>query len=157
MQLRNKKDKYYMETIVYIKIIGSSAKMEQTEYKYGFSPGEAVSVGEFLDETVRLTLLRYDSIPKDDGICDILRVLSKEETEKMAESGKVSFGVRDRAGDAAYKKAYENARQCFLDGIAALFIDGTRYERLEDTFVLNNGSEAAFVKLSFLSGRSWRY
>ncbi len=142
-----------MSVSVKINVKGSSAKIEQTDYEYPFIPGEPVSAGEFLDETVKLTLSQYEKLMKDNGTADIFRVLSKTETDRMAESGKITFGIKYSTDAAFCARAVHNARQCFLDSLIAMFIDGNRYEQLEDIFVLNNNSEVTFVRLSFLSGR----
>ena len=160
-----------MSVNVLINIKGASKKIIPIEYEYGFDPGGIITVEQFLDETVRITMERYmGSVTDKDGketsdqdllkdksdrLVKLLKVLSNEEIEEQAQSGKVSFGVHYNEGTISLEKAKDNARQCFIDGLVALFADGERYEKLEDKFSLNEGSNITFVKMVFLAGRMW--
>lgn len=53
------------------------------------------------------------------------------------------------------EKAIEHALQGFTDGLIAFFVDGKKYESLEDIIILREGSEVTLIRLTFLAGRMW--
>lgn len=156
---------------IQINVKGASKKISKLQYEYKFQAGEGISVKEFLDETVSITYNRYNAVVSDkqnletdnqdfiddksDRLIQFIKVLSSEEIERKAEAGKVDFGIHYNSRFVSIDKAKENARQCFLDGLIVVFIDGNRYENLEDIIALNEGSEVTFVKMVFLAGRMW--
>lgn len=140
-------------------------------YEYNFKDDGSVSVGDFLDETVRITLDQYCKAPidekhresdrpdfisdKSDMLVSCLQIFTEKDIEEKAASGKIAFGVHYNTGKISPAKACENTRQCFADGLIALFVDGDRYNSLTDTIRLKEGSQITFIKLTFLSGRIW--
>lgn len=86
---------------------------------------------------------------------EVLKVFSEEEIEDQAKEGKISFGVKYNQRLQSEEKAITNAIQCFEDGVVAVFIDGKRYEKSDEEITIKNGSEVAFVRLTFLAGRLW--
>ena len=123
-------------------------------------PDRLMTVGEFIEETVRQNVREYNE-RKD--ATELLRLFLRNQNEEsleeklngMAESGKVSYGdsFDDRKADA--EAAVRNALQCFDDGIVALFADGKRYMNKEEQIPLKDQSEVTFVRLVFLAGRMW--
>lgn len=160
-----------MSTKILIFIKGSSKKVTQMEYEYIFSPGDVLCVEDFLKETVRITFDRfYHSISDENGrevhdpdfiddksdcLVELLSVLTKEEMNEKAQNGKIAFGVHYNTKKITCEEAVNNAIQCYVDGMVALFINGERYENLEDTFTIKDGDEVTFVRLAFLAGRMW--
>lgn len=156
---------------IQINVKGASKKISKLQYDYKFRAGEEITIQEFLDETVSITYNRYRMVVSDkqnletdnqdfiddksDKLIQFIKVLSSEEIESKAETGKVDFGIHYNSKLVSIDKAKENARQCFLDGLVAVFIDGERYESLEDIVSLNEDTEVAFVKMVFLAGRMW--
>ncbi|MBQ3406744.1 MAG: hypothetical protein IJH11_05845 [Lachnospiraceae bacterium] len=123
-------------------------------------PDLAMTVEEFIVETVRQNVREYNE--RKDAI-EVLRLFSREQggepieeqLEDMAASGKVSYGepMDDRKADP--EAAVKNAVQCFEDGMVALFADGVRYTKKDETIPLKDQSEVTFVRLVFLAGRMW--
>ena len=154
-----------------INIKGASRKINQLEYEYKWQPGDQVTINDFLNETVDITYNRYKNTlvdkdraeiedqdlvkEKNDKLVQFIKVLSNEEINEKAETGKVSFGIHYNPKLDSIEKAKENAIQCFKDGLIALFIDVDRYENLEDMVTLKEGSQVTFVKMVFLAGRMW--
>ena len=123
-------------------------------------PDRAMTVEEFIAETVRQNVREYND--RKDAV-ELLRLFSREQggepieeqLEDMAASGKVSYGeaMDDRKADP--EAAVKNAVQCFEDGMVALFADGVRYTKKDETIPLKDQSEVTFVRLVFLAGRMW--
>ena len=135
-----------------VSVKGASRKKAQiTKIIYEYPEGP-MTVSDFLSETVRICLRRYNE-KRDAG--EILRLFSMEEMEDMAMSGRVSFGDPLDRNKADEKKAVGDALLAFEDGLIALFADGKRYEEKETVLPLQEGSEVAFVRLTFLAGRMW--
>ena len=53
------------------------------------------------------------------------------------------------------EEAVKNVLQAFEDGLVAVFIDGNRYESLDNTILLTGKETITFVKLVMLTGRMW--
>ena len=123
-------------------------------------PDRAMTVEEFIAETVRQNVREYND--RKDAV-ELLRLFSREQggesieeqLEDMAASGKVSYGeaMDDRKADP--EAAVKNAVQCFEDGMVALFADGVRYTKKDESIPLKDQSEVTFVRLVFLAGRMW--
>ena len=123
-------------------------------------PDRSMTVEEFIAETVRQNVREYND--RKDAV-ELLRLFSREQSrepieeqlEDMAASGKVSYGeaMDDRKADP--EAAVKNAVQCFEDGMVALFADGVRYTKKDESIPLKDQSEVTFVRLVFLAGRMW--
>ena len=136
---------------------GKKAAILQRSCEY---PDRAMTVEEFIAETVRQNVREYNE--RKDAV-ELLRLFSREQggepieeqLEDMAASGKVSYGeaMDDRKADP--EAAVKNAVQCFEDGMVALFADGVRYTKKDESIPLKDQSEVTFVRLVFLAGRMW--
>lgn len=139
-----------MKVKIYVKKLGKNRpKAVPITYDY---PASIHTVKDLLKETVRINLEAYKKGSQD---TDIARVLTKEEIEDQAESGKIAFGIHYNTKEAEFETAVENAWQCFEDGITALFVDGERLENLETPVGLHEESELTFIRLTMLAGRMW--
>ena len=139
-----------MKVKIYVKKLGRNrAKTAAVIYDY---PASVLTVRDLLKETVRINLDAYKKGCQD---ADIACVLSKEEIENQAESGKIAFGIHYNTKEAEFETAVENAWQCFEDGITALFVDGERLENLETPARLHEESELTFIRMTMLAGRMW--
>lgn len=118
-------------------------------YEY---PDNMHTVRELLRETVRINLEKFRLGHED---AEIFQVLSKEKIEEQAQAGKIGFGVHYNTTEQDFKKAVENAWQCFEDGIAVLFIDGKKMETLDEKINLMENSELTFIRMTMLAGRMW--
>lgn len=167
-----------MKIIINVKGMSNKKRnIRQMEYEYRNECFEiydqdvkAISVRDFLAETVCLTIAEYQKaaesiealdeseqnrIRKKDTVFMLMKALTEEEIAEKAEEGKVSFGVHYNLKKVDEKKAVENAWQCFEDGMIAFFADGERFEDMEKKVLLHEGSEVTFIRLTFLAGRMW--
>lgn len=124
-------------------------KILQIEYIY---PDMEFKLRDFLAETVKISVKNYNNGMETD---EVLKNLSAMEIADQAVQGKVSFGIRYDKRKANEKEAVLNAIQCFKDGMIAVFVDGERYEDLDENIPVKEGSEITFVRLTFLAGRMW--
>lgn len=86
---------------------------------------------------------------------DFVRLLTQEDIDAQAVTGKVGFGRRFGAKDAHRQKAVEAALLAFSDGLYRAFIDEREILALDEELLLHEGSKIAFIRLTFLSGRMW--
>lgn len=105
--------------------------------------GSPSTVRELLESTARSV---YQSF--------LLRKHSTE-PEQTESEGKISFGFFYNDKEVPESRAVATAMQAFEDGIAVLFIDGVRYEDLNEAIHLTGSETLSFVKLTMLSGRLW--
>lgn len=115
-------------------------------------PDREMTLKEFLTETVRITVQKYN---KDKESEEVMRCLSGDDILNQSNGGKISFGIHYGRKKAEEEEAVRTALQCFEDGMVAVFLDGKRYEILDEMMPLQEGSEATFVRLTFLAGRMY--
>ncbi|MBT9778263.1 hypothetical protein GPL15_17325 [Clostridium sp. MCC353] len=139
-----------MKVNIYVKKLGRN-RPQAVPITYDY-PASIRTVKDLLKETVRINLEAYKKGSRD---TDIARVLTKEEIENQAESGKIAFGIHYNTNETEFETAVENAWQCFEDGITALFVDGERLENLETPVGLHEESELTFIRMTMLAGRMW--
>lgn len=139
-----------MKVKILVKKLGKN-RAETAPIFYDY-PEEIHTVKELLRETVRLNLREYEKGKKEDAI---LQVLSRQDQETLAKSGKITFGIHYNTKKPDFGQAVDNAWQCFEDGIAALFVDGERLEQLDDAVCLKEDSELVFIRMTLLAGRMW--
>ena len=82
-------------------------------------------------------------------------IYTQEQLEDQASTGKIAFGFLKSEKTVSEKQAIETALQAFEDGLVAVFIDGIRYEELQERLHLTGNEIITFVKLTMLSGRMW--
>lgn len=81
--------------------------------------------------------------------------MTREEIEDKAEAGKISFGTVYGDRKADFKKAQDNAIQCFEDGIYRIFLDNRPLESLDEPIEITGETVFTFVRLTMLAGRMW--
>ena len=119
---------------------------------------EQCTVGEFLDAVTEICVSQYK---KRQNESEILKVLTSTQIEEKSLLGKIAFGVNYGTKSPVLKKAQENSRQSYLDGIFALFIDGKEISGLKNSLPLetqielHEGSEVTFIRLTMLAGAMW--
>lgn len=86
---------------------------------------------------------------------ELLTCLTREEIEDKAEAGKISFGTVYGDRKADFKKAQDNAIQCFEDGIYRIFLDNRPLESLDEPIEITGETVFTFVRLTMLAGRMW--
>lgn len=118
------------------------------------------TIEELIQFTVSATYHRYQQKMKrtkqfEAGEMDQLIILSEEEIEDAASSGKVGFDFLHGSSCVTEKEAIAEALQAFEDGLIAIFIDRERLENLSDKIDLTGSETLTFVKLTMLTGRLW--
>ena len=109
-------------------------------------------VRSLITEVVKASIKAY--LNRADN--EIVKVLSLDEIEDAAVSGKVSFGVhypKDHKKLPDIGKATAHAMQSFEDGIVCIFNGEERLESLEDKIDIQK--PFTFVRLTMLCGRMW--
>lgn len=137
---------------VNISVKGVSNKVRKIKHLIYEYEDASMTLKQFLEETVAITLSEYNEQKQDS---EMLRILSDRQMEDQAEEGKIDFGVHYNDKKADLDKAVENVLQCFEDGLIAVFIDGEQYKDIEQIVPVKEGSEVTFVRLAFLVGRMW--
>lgn len=137
---------------VRVNVKGITKKKPQIEMQVISLEDSIVNVEQLLEAVVRHSVREYN-MRKSQG--DILTVLSPEQIEDKAETGKIGFGVNYGDKKVNISKAVENALQCFTDGLVVVFVDGVKKTDLKDVVTLKEGTELTFVKLTMLAGRMW--
>lgn len=135
-----------------VNIKGISNKQNKIKQIDIICKGPIKTVKDLICEVVRSCVADYND-RKDQS--ELLKVLSKEQIEDQALSGKVAFGVNYGDKKANIKQAEKNALQAFEDGVVVIFVDRKKLLNLEDEITLTDGSELTFVKMTMLAGRMW--
>jgi len=122
--------------------------------------GQPETVRELIEYTVIATHNAYESRQKKreniiSGEGESILLFSEEEMADMAAAGKIGFDFLKNDRTISQADAIETAIQSFEDGISALFIDGERYEDLDEALELDGTEILTFVKLAMLAGRMW--
>jgi uncharacterized LabA/DUF88 family protein len=86
---------------------------------------------------------------------DIVALLTQEDIDAQAQTGKVGFGRRFNSKNADPQKAVDVALLAFTDGLYRVFIDEREIETLDEHLEIREGSKITFIRLTFLSGRMW--
>ena len=118
------------------------------------------TIKELLANTVKTThAMHYAKLDKTDafenGILSEDILLSEEEIDDKASGGKIDFGFLKNEKLISEEEAVKNVLQAFEDGLVAVFIDGNRYESLDNTILLTGKETITFVKLVMLTVRMW--
>ena len=136
--------------IVNIKQLGKRKNsIEEIPFQLHKNPN---TIEELIEETVKVCVEQYKSRKEKRQVLD---ALSKTDIEDMAAGGKVSFSINYGEGTPELRKAIENARQAFMDGVIVIFINGEEKQKLEDIVDINESTKVTFVRMTMLSGRMW--
>ena len=82
-----------------------------------------------------------------------MRVLTPEQLQQGAESGKIdSGGQAEDPQTVDVQDAIATAQQGFEDGLYYVFVDGQRITALDQRFALHEGSHVLFLRLVALVG-----
>lgn len=123
-------------------------------------PQKPETIEELLRYTVLATYHTFQEKQKKTeqfetgNMCQSL-LLSEEEIEVGAASGKIGFGFLHGNSKITEKEAIANVLQAFEDGLITVFIDKKRQENLSDKIELSGNETITFVKLTMLTGRLW--
>lgn len=82
----------------------------------------------------------------------LARVMSRQEIERSAISGKVDPGERDLPQQVHAEEAVAVALQAFEDGLYFVFIDDAQQTSLDGEVFLKTNSKVVFLRLTALAG-----
>ncbi|MDL2301960.1 hypothetical protein LJC58_06360, partial [Lachnospiraceae bacterium OttesenSCG-928-D06] len=108
------------------------------------------TIQELLTFTVKACVREFKRQKDAGGI-----VLSGEEIEDKASTGKIGFGFFYGEDKVVEADAIETTIQAFLDGIVVVFVDNEKKESLEEKVVITEETVVTFVRLTLLTGRLW--
>lgn len=115
-------------------------------------PGSPLSLTDLIRLIVTERVKAYNTKTPDS---DIVALLTQEDIDAQAQTGKVGFGRRFSSKNADPQKAVDAALLAFSDGLYRVFIDEQEIENLDEHLEIREGSKIAFIRLTFLSGRMW--
>ena len=81
-----------------------------------------------------------------------VRVLTQQQIEQQAETGKIDSGGRDLEQQVDLEQAIANALQSFEDGIYLVILDGVEQRDLDAQVYLKPDSQLTFLRLVMLAG-----
>ena len=82
-------------------------------------------------------------------------VLSEEQIEAWAQTGKIAFGVDYNGTPAKLDEAVENALQSYADGLYRVFLNGQEIKALDTALPLTENDTLTFIRLTMLAGAPW--
>ena len=115
-------------------------------------PGSPLSLTDLIKLIVTEKVKAYNV--KTPG-SDIVALLTQEEIDAQAQTGKIGFGRRFNSKNVDPEIAVDAALLAFSDGLYRVFIDEQEIKSLEEHLEIREGSKVAFIRLTFLSGRIW--
>lgn len=139
-----------MEIRVNIKQVGKRKNSVQ-EVRYQLA-SEPETVEELIRGVVEVCVREYNSRLE---ASELIRVMTKEELDARAETGKIGFGVNYGERRAETEPAVKNALQSFEDGIYRIFLNDRPLERLDEPLHILEEDRLTFVRLTMLAGRMW--
>lgn len=126
--------------------------------------GKPETVGQLIEATVRSMVAAFNRRAADaptDPDSDITPAPygsgSLEETEiaRLAETGRVVFGIVYNGNTADPDKAVEDALLAYDDGLFRMFLNAKPLVNKDDAINLNEGDLVTVVRLTMLAGRMW--
>ena len=148
-----------MKISVNVKSLGARrASVNESEFELPCTPEDISTVKVFLDLVTEVCVTQYK---KRQSESEVLKVLSADQIDEKSLSGKISFGVNYGKKSPVLNTAQENTRQCYLDGLFALFIVGKEISGqdkslpLDTPIEIHEGSKVTFIRLTMLAGRMW--
>jgi hypothetical protein len=84
---------------------------------------------------------------------ELATFLNPQQIQEQAEQGKIAFGEIHNLTLIDIDKAISTALLAHKDGLYVIFVDGTEIKQLTDPVEINEKSEIAIIRLTFLVGR----
>lgn len=138
-----------MKVLVNMKKAGSKRMaLTKIEYELPFSEGTLEDIIAFFVET---EVKRYNN--SNDSMA--LKYLSEKDINDDAIEGKISFNEAKTNRKANALVATENALLCYKDGLIRVFLNDNELTDLNKTITIQENDTFTFIRLSFLTGRSW--
>lgn len=138
-----------MKVFVNMKKAGSK-RMALTKIEYDFPFSEA-TLEEIISFFVETEVKKYNN-SRD---LKALKYLCEKDIEDDAILGKIHFNESKTDRKASILLAIDNALECYKDGLIRVFINDAELVDLNETITVKENDIFTFIRLSFLTGRSW--
>lgn len=138
-----------MNVFVKIKALNKRNCTELCLYKL---PEGIASVRELIAAFVHAEVERFND--KDTEL-PLLTLMSAEDIDREAKTGKVAFRRIWKDVKANETKAVETALAAFEDGLFRVLMDEEELTNLDSEIAIKEGAVFTFIRLTFLSGRMW--
>lgn len=137
---------------VYVKL-KTAGKRKPVLDKVSYEIPEGISnLEELLSAFVRIEVEKYNRKGTD---IQLIPFLTAEEISEQASVGKVGFGRIYSEKKADEKKAFQNAIQCYKDGLVRVFLNDGELTDLKEPVRVKEEDCITFIRLTFLAGRLW--
>lgn len=137
---------------VYVKL-KTAGKRKPVLDKVSYEIPEGISnLEELLSVFVRIEVEKYNRKGTD---IQLIPFLTAEEISEQASVGKVGFGRIYSEKKADEKKAFQNAIQCYKDGLVRVFLNDGELTDLKEPVRVKEEDCITFIRLTFLAGRLW--
>lgn len=136
---------------VFVKI-KSLNKRNCTEFRPYELPEGIGSVRELIAAFVHAEVERFND--KDTEL-PLLTLMSTEDIDREAKTGKVAFGRIWKDAKANEAKAVETALAAFEDGLFRVLMNEEELTDLDAEIEIKEGAVFTFIRLTFLAGRMW--
>ena len=119
------------------------------------------TVSGLIEETVRICVEAFNRKAIDAPDRENLdadeshNVLSQQEIENLADTGRIAFGIVYNGNMEDPDKAVANALQCYEDGLLRMFLNGNPLGDVNEKIELKEGDCITVVRLTLLAGRLW--
>ncbi len=137
---------------VYVKL-KTAGKRKPVLDKVSYEIPDGISnLEELLSAFVRIEVEKYNRKGTD---IQLIPFLTAEEISEQAFVGKVGFGRIYSEKKADEKKAFQNAIQCYKDGLVRVFLNDGELTDLKEPVRVKEEDCITFIRLTFLAGRLW--
>jgi hypothetical protein len=126
--------------------------------------GKPQTVGQLIEATERSMVAAFNRRAADapaDPDSDITPTpygrgpLEETEIDRLAETGRVAFGIVYNGNTADPDKAVEDALLAYDDGLFRMFLNAKPLGNKDDAIDLKEGDLVTVVRLTMLAGRMW--
>ena len=138
-----------MNVYVRIKSLGKNKASELRPYEL---PEGIDTVRGLIAAFVHAEVERFND--KDTEL-PLLALMSADDVEREAKTGKVAFGRIWKDTKANEGKAVETALAAFGDGLFRVLMDEEELTDLDAEIDIKEGAVFTFIRLTFLAGRMW--
>lgn len=136
-----------MTILVYVKKIGK--KLQALKPCAFEIPGKPDSLKELIRSLVEYNVSVYNHRLNHH---DPSSLPSAQETEDMAQAGKIGFGILYGIRESDPAEAVETALEGFSDGLFRFFLNGSEITELNAPLDLKDNDEITIIRLTMLTG-----
>lgn len=136
---------------VYVRI-KALKKSQNSELKPYSLPKGIRTVRELITAFVHIEVEQFN---QKDVEPSLLLLMSEEEIEYAARTGRVSFGRLWSDQKADETKSIETAISAFRDGLFRVLMDEIELTDLDTPIIIQENAVFTFIRLTFLAGRMW--